>query len=302
MAKLKALTLAGVAILAMTGLAAAADLLPPPPALEPLPAAAALNGWYLRGDVGVGADATTASLVNDPDPLAAGTLGAGANQSFNNTSFSASALFDIGVGYQVNPWLRGDVTLEYRGGGHFQSLYVLNAPASGGNTQYADFYRASTSSVVGLINVYADLGTWYGVTPFVGAGIGMSHNNLFGMTDNGQVTSGAGATGPSGGYFSDGGTNNLAWALMAGLDFDVSQNLKLELGYRYLNLGKYSSGASNCLNGTGTGTGFSLATCGGSSNYVRTSNTLASNDFRLGLIWMLGAETAPAAAPLVRKY
>ena len=33
-------------------------------------------------------------------------------------------------------------------------------------------------------------------------------------------------------------TTNFAWALMAGLDFNVTQNLKLELGYRYLNMGK----------------------------------------------------------------
>ena len=32
-----------------------------------------------------------------------------------------------------------------------------------------------------------------------------------------------------------------------------------------------------------------------------TTNTLASNDFRLGLIWML-PEAAPPPAPLVRKY
>ena len=38
---------------------------------------------------------------------------------------------------------------------------------------------------------------------------------------------------------------------MAGLDFNVTQNLKLELGYRYLDYGKFKSGASNCFNGTG---------------------------------------------------
>ncbi len=58
MAKLKALILAGGALFALARAAVAADLLPPAPALEPLPPAMAeFNGWYLRGDVGIGANA-----------------------------------------------------------------------------------------------------------------------------------------------------------------------------------------------------------------------------------------------------
>ncbi len=169
----------------------------------------------------------------------------------------------------------------------------------GDRPNMADFYRASISSLVGLVNGYVDLGTWYGITPYVGAGVGLARNTLSGMTDQGLVTICAVATGPSGGYFSDGSKTNFAWALMAGLDFNVTQNLKLELGYRYLDVGKFGSGASNCLNGTGAGTGFACAV-----NYVSSKNDLASNDFRLGLRWMIGEEPtyAPPEAPLVRKY
>lgn len=298
MASLKALTLASVAVVALTRVAFAADLLPPAPVMEPAPPIVAFGGWYLRGDVGVGADATSPSFVNTPNPLATGAYSAAAYQAFNDSTISASTLFDFGVGYRFNSWVRGDVTLEYRGGGNLHSLYTLNDATT--NTQFADFYSANTSSIVGLVNAYADLGTWHGVTPFLGAGIGMARNTLSGMTDQGLVTINGGGTGPSGGYFSDGSKTNFAWALMAGLDFDVTQNLRLELGYRYLNMGKISSGASNCLNGTGAGNGFSIANCGGSANYVSSTNTLASNDFRVGLIWMLGE--APPEAPLVRKY
>jgi opacity protein-like surface antigen len=312
MASLKALTLAGVAVTALTRVAFAADLLPPPPALEPPPPLAApeLNGWYLRGDIGIAASANTPSLFNDPDPLRLGGYAAGANESFNNTTISASTTYDFGIGYQVNPWLRGDATIEYRGGGHFQSLYALNNPGFTNNgtytdnSQFLDFYRANTSSIIGLVNAYADLGTWYGVTPFVGAGVGFSRNAISGMTDQGQVTNGnTGFTGSSGGYFSDNSKMNFAWALMAGLDFDVTQNLKLELGYRYLNYGKISSGGSNCAV-PGSPGGFGNANCNGAvQNYVRSSNTLASNDFRVGLRWMFGEAPAPAPeAPLVRKY
>jgi opacity protein-like surface antigen len=312
MASLKALTLASVAVLALTRFATAADLLPPPPMPEPPPPAAAeFSGWYLRGDIGMAVnDGSNLSFANSPNPLAGTYYQPGATQSFNNTSISSSELFDVGVGYQFNSWLRGDITGEYRDGGHFQSLYSLSNPnwAQSGNanqiSQLLDFYRANTSSAVGLVNLYADLGTWYGVTPFVGGGAGVAYNRLYGMTDQGQVSFNGGATGPSGGYFNDGARTNFAWAVMAGLDFNITPNLKLELGYRYLNLGKIGSGGSNCANGVN----FAANACGGQvTNYVSSSNTLASNDFRIGLRYMLGGETyAPpppeAPAPLVRRY
>jgi opacity protein-like surface antigen len=299
MAKSKALILAGGALLALTRWAAAADLLPPPPVLEPLPPAVAeFSGWYLRGDIGVGINATTPSLINSPDPIAiaaAGYYNGTPTESFNNSTISSSAMFDLGVGYQVNNWFRFDVTGEYRGGSHFQSQYVLNDAGNTGTgpSQLADFYRGDISSWVGLVNGYADLGTWSGITPYVGAGVGLARNTLSGMTDQGQVTIG-GATSPSGGYFSDGSQTNFAWALMAGLDFNVTQNLKLEIGYRYLNLGKFTSGGSNCLTSCN----------GGVPNYVKSTNTLASNDVRVGLRWMIGESSyaPPPEVPLIRKY
>jgi opacity protein-like surface antigen len=313
MANLKVLVLASGAVLALVRSAAAADLLPPPPALEPPPLAAAeFSGWYLRGDVGIGASANAPNIVQTPDPIATAAagyfLGTPTDGSHNN-SLSASGMFDLGVGYQVNNWLRFDVTGEYRGGSNFQSLFVINAPGNAANppvnpTQLADFYRGDFSSLVGLINGYADLGTWYGVTPYVGAGVGVARNTLSGLTDEAQISytnssTGAVTSGPAGGYAKDSSRWNFAWALMTGLDFNVTQNLKLELGYRYLDLGKFGSGKPSCLNGTGVGSGF-----GCSESPIASKNDVAFNDFRIGLRWMIGEEQpyAPPPAPLVRKY
>ncbi|MGD0564933.1 MAG: opacity family porin [Roseiarcus sp.] len=307
MAKLKALILAGGALFALARAAVAADLLPPAPALEPPPPAMAeFNGWYLRGDVGLGINATTPTLAVSPDPIAAGiaggTLDAAATNGFYNPTVSASGIFDLGFGYQFNNWFRVDLTEEYRGGAGFQTLEVLNEPnIVGTNTstqQYADFYRANLSSYVTMLNGYADLGTWYGVTPYVGAGAGFAYNKLFGFTDTGYAFSGS-VQSPSGGYSNDGGRWNFAWGLMAGLSFNVTQNLKLDLGYRYLDYGKFTSGSSHCLT-LGPPPGFGC----GTSYTVYSKNDLASNDFRIGLRWMIGEEPtyAPPEAPLVRKY
>jgi opacity protein-like surface antigen len=307
MAKLKAVILAGGAalaasLLAMPNLAIAADLLPPPPALEPAPPLAApeFGGWYLRGDTGLGMQTGAKSIAISPNPL----IGAPADafNTFYNPTTSAAGLFDVGVGYQINNWLRMDVTAEYRGGSHFQVLEQVGVPST--SSQFADFYRGSLSSMVGMVNGYVDVGTWYGITPYVGGGVGVARNTLSGVTDTGFAYPGNGGGFPTGGFLDDGSKTNFAWAVMAGLGFNVTQNLKLDLGYRYLNLGKFTSGISHCFNGTGQNGGFAAANCGGSGYTIASTSNLTSNDFRLGLRWMLG-DTAPAYAPpgpLVRRY
>jgi opacity protein-like surface antigen len=303
MAKYRALIIAGGALFALARAAGAADLLPPPPALEPPPPTAyEFNGWYLRGDVGIGMNATTPSLAVSPDVLAAGiaggTLDAAATNTFYNPTISASGIFDLGFGYQFNNWFRADFTEEYRGGASFQTLEVLNEPNIVGlNTstqQYADFYRANLSSWVSMFNGYVDLGTWSGITPYVGAGVGFAYNKLSGFTDTGYAFTN-GVNSPVGGYANDAGKWNFAWGLMAGLSFDVTQNLKLDLGYRYLDYGKFTSGKVNCLTAVPPGINAGCYS-------IYSKNDLASNDFRIGLRWMIGEATPPAQMPLVRKY
>ena len=60
-------------------------------------------------------------------------------------------------------------------------------------TTHGDF----TSAVL-LLNGYVDFGTWWGITPFVGAGVGFARNMLSGFSDT-SLTTIAGVTTPSGG-------------------------------------------------------------------------------------------------------
>src|ERR1700712_2683432 len=104
MVHLKGFALAGLAFVALTGAAAAADLLPPPPAFEPPPpiVSSEMGGWYLRGDAGVGIS-NSSSLSSDP------FVPPGGQDSLYNSSLSEAALFDVGVGYQVNNCFRADI-------------------------------------------------------------------------------------------------------------------------------------------------------------------------------------------------
>ncbi len=136
MAGLKALTLAGAAVLAVMSGASAADLLPPPPARAASAADCEFSGWYLRGDIGIGVEPRTTrtsrtirTRCSAPTPAAC-PISSATTAEFNNTTLSESGMFDVGVGYQFNHWLRGDLTLEYRGGASLQSLYTINDPMS----------------------------------------------------------------------------------------------------------------------------------------------------------------------------
>jgi opacity protein-like surface antigen len=293
MAKLGPLALAGIAA-AFSGSARAADLPPAPSLPPPAPAESQFGGWYLRGDAGVGVNSTAPELRTAPDPIATGVAGGlisgPAIQPSSDATLSPFGMIDLGAGYQFNSWFRADATVEYRAGARLKSQYAATDRASpyfGGPAQYADFYRADVSSIVGLVNGYVNLGTWYGLSPFLGAGVGFADNRVSGFADQGPGYADYKLTGPNG------ARTRFAWALMAGIDFDISPNLKLELGYRYLNYGSITTGGSNCLAGGGGGT-FSTANCsGGVGSTISSRNKLASNDFRVGLIYLIG-EALPA--------
>jgi opacity protein-like surface antigen len=269
--------------------------LPPAPALPPVSASPeAFSGWYLRGDVGAGFE-TEPNIGMAASPASpGGVLSPHAFSAFRNATLSPSGTIDGGVGYVFNSWLRIDGTLEYRFGGRLQSGYAIYDPAPAGLAgpfRSAEQLRAGVSSIVALVNGYVDLGNYWGATPFVGAGIGVADNALSGVSDQGYAVSGGAAPVAVGESFSNASRSSFAWALMAGLDFDIAPNLKLELGYRYLNLGPIAIGGVHCL----------PAACPGGAAAARSRGALASNEVRIGLVWLVG-EPDSRLAPVVARY
>lgn len=277
----KALTLAGVLVAGAIHSASAADLLPPPPVLDaPLRGAIVeSSGFYLRGDVGVGIAGST-KLRQSFD---AGFTVPGL--AVDSQKRGDQMFVGIGAGYKFNNWFRADLTGEYRTGADWSAIASYTCGSLSGRCY--DHYKGRIANSVFLANAYADLGTWSGLTPFVGFGLGTAQHRVQGLTDADYQVGGFG-------YAKDKDSWKFAWALMAGLGYDVSPNLKLELGYRYLNMGKSTSGHIICQN---------TPACGNEVQKV----SMSSHDIRLGMRWMLGGEVAapmpmPMAAPLVRKY
>ncbi|MGE0845332.1 MAG: outer membrane protein [Flavobacteriaceae bacterium] len=221
----KQLLLAGaVALTAAFGQAQAADLPPivPPPAVEqPVEIGSA---WYLRGDVSYDFYGTPSLYQGSPYvPLV--------NEAIDDTWN-----IGLGFGYQFNAWFRGDLTAEYRGKVNIYSESQCGACA--GNTQH----NVDITSWVFMANAYVDFGTWASITPYVGAGFGAAYHRASVFQNNGAVIPPSGITSLSGNSEWE-----FVWAVMAGVSYDISQNMKLDIGYRYMDLGKVSSGTlTNC--------------------------------------------------------
>ena len=288
MGSFKALSLAGLVAFGAIGSAAAADLLPPAPPVEaPIAAPVDFGGWYLRGDVGVAVNQVSGLRSS----FAPGFIVD--NPQFDRSSgLGDSAVVGIGVGYQINSWFRGDLTAEYRTQADYRAIQSYGptfCPLLSGRCY--DSYSGKIGSTVVLANGYVDLGTWSGITPFVGVGVGMANHRFSNLTDSAVQGGGFG-------FAPNSSTSNFAWAIHAGAGYSITEQLKLEMSYRYLDMGKITSASITCLN---------AAACG----FEQQSMKLASHDFRLGFRYMLGGGPAPIMAsapvysrpgPLVRKY
>ena len=185
---------------------------PPPPLLQsapPLLVDEFSSGWYLRGDIGYRFNNSAEDITN------AGALSVGGDD------FDKSWVLGAGVGYKLD-WFRSDFTVDYG----TRSTFTADSAVR------SQDFTARIDSVTGLINIYGDLGTWFGLTPYVGVGAGFAHLRA---ADFNVVSAPGGA--------SDAGDSwNFAWAYMAGVSYRVMGNYHLDLGYRHVNMGDVQTG------------------------------------------------------------
>ena len=284
MRSVKFLVAAGAASL-LSSMAFAADLAIAPPPMSYAPPVD-FGGWYLRGDIGMSNQSFGSLHSRLIDAVNTNFPGSLQNHGFG---FDSSTTFDIGVGYQFNNWFRVDITGEWRGKANLhgsQNLPSGSAFALANQQVGVDNYSGSKSEAVFMANAYIDLGTWWCVTPFIGAGIGTSYNRISGFRDDG-FTFTNGLLSNSTFYGDDAGKWNFAWAVYAGLSYQVTHNVSIELAYRYISLGNGMTGPTRAFDGSVVADPFIL-------------KNITSNDIKLGVRWSL--ESAPVyAPPLITK-
>lgn len=204
------------ALLMLPGTSARAADMPGYPALPlPLPTREDVtprieelaSGWYLRGDIGY----RFQQVKGASDAV----------NSYSDTSIHDPAVLGLGAGWKYQ-WFRVDVTGDYAWRSEFSGT-----DANGTTTVAADI---DSFTVMG--NAYIDFGTWYGVTPYVGAGIGGAYVTM----SNYESAPPTGQTPPNYSRW------NLAWSAMAGVSFAVGYNSIIDISYRHIEMGDVIGG------------------------------------------------------------
>ncbi len=260
-------------VLAQTASAMAADLglPPPPPVASPVAAPAKPccvqdRGWYFLGYIG-----TTNYNLGNVDNAAFHT---GVPFTHYYDAFESSGFGGIGIGYRLTKHIRFDSTWELRGKSTYHGLDSYN----GGSFSGTDQYTATYKSWDWMTSLYWDVFCWNGFTPYVGAGIGYARNYIGAYSDINTPNLGVA-------YANSHAEGSFAWALHAGVAYQVNDRVTLDLAYRYINLGDAISGTIRAYDGSGTADGLQF-------------NNIHSNDLMLKVRWNFGCCQA-APMPMV---
>lgn len=181
------------------------------------------TGWYLRGDVGYGFND-----VGDIRHGGAGFSGLDAKDGFFGT---------LGFGYQLSDMIRADLTVDKIN--DFDLTGSATCAAWSVSCVGPTSERSTVSAIAVMANAYADLGTWYGITPYVGAGIGAAYVDV---SYHGSTNTGSSSPDRAfGGYE----TWALAANVAAGASYTISDGLMVDLGYRFLWIDNGRSGSAS---------------------------------------------------------
>jgi hypothetical protein len=249
----------------VTSAAGAADILPPAPSLDSSDLRGRFEletGAYMRADASLGwarahnAASTFANPVSD--------------FRLDSARFSHAPVTGLGFGYQLNGFLRADLTVEQRGSARYTAAASYQDAPICGATRCADTYAGGIRSTLVMANAYGEVGSWFDVTPFVGLGLGLARNAF-------EPVSLPAGNGHSLGQSAGATQTRFAYALMAGLAYEVTPQVKVEASYRYLNMGAAQSGVITCASAAGA--------CVGQTQRIG----LAAHDLRIGLRYALSS-------------
>lgn len=232
------------------------------------------SGWYLRGDIGYAHDEPFEHVQTPP------------GFSSDSSLFTGS----VGMGYHFNEYLRGELNVGILPTDDFSNGYtstcagnetttvsdnltgIILAQSSGPGTRVCPGSDNGENKAYTLMaNGYVDLGTFSGFTPFIGGGVGVAYSKYRSAlserdcSDSTSTSSGGGTTTTVDfdcydDSFYDGavtseGQYNFAYSVGAGVNYQVTQNLSLDVGYEYFAVPNaeyvtYDSGAFTVHEGT----------------------------------------------------
>ena len=272
-------SVASGALFSLIGFAASAadysDAMFAPPPLDPPKAVELGSGWYLRGDAGWGRASlpilnADASFSAAPRKSESWVLGLGAGYRFNNW-FRTDLTLDW-RSPQSSRAVGANVWCPYALAPLVSSTGTQFGYAYNPNDTCTPTQSSSVRRLHPMLNGYIDLGTWNSVTPYVGAGVGFAWSAARQQLNYTKTADGSlynvDLT-PTGSYpliwasrfdgsaispqpnvaftkqywdrYYKASTWRFSWALMAGVAVDIAPHTKLDLGYRSMDVGSYTS-------------------------------------------------------------
>jgi opacity protein-like surface antigen len=172
-----------------------------------------VSGWYVRGDFGY--------RFNEMQSVEGG-------RPVTSFNYPDSLGVTAGGGYKYQ-WFRFDATVDY--------APRVTARATTTTAASQPQYTTKVDALSLLANFYIDMGTWYGFTPYVGAGAGVTYLRSRDYQDTQILVNQTTA----------GGRTNFSWAAMAGVSYQIDARWLVDVGYRYLSMGDLptSTGSAN---------------------------------------------------------
>ena len=250
--------MAGASLCALASTAMAADIIDPPIIAAPVvEQVKPFGGWYIRGDMGYSFNSSADKSKyqgtfqggpidpNNQPPILLGDLPA----DNLDGEYDDTIVVGVGVGAHLGHYLRGDITADWIISGHNNAAFigeVGNNPVCGtGACSYA--FGGDYNAITVMANAYVDMGTYAGITPYVGAGIGFAHVDYGDVTSsncadpNAVTTSGTACDGSTAAFpletvestYDGASSLRLAWSLAAGASYALNDTLSLDGGYKF---------------------------------------------------------------------
>lgn len=237
------------------------------------------SGWYLRGDVGV-------AIGQEPDISTRSTVG---DVKYKDIKTDQQGTFGVGFGYSFESGFRSDLTFDYTAPMKYSGRANY---ANTGIGPYPYDFRTENRRHTGtlMLNGYYDLNGMGKFRPYVGAGVGIAWTEVYNSkaTDPHIPTTTHGRPGyifPTLAYGHKGvqynkTSTNFAWALMAGVAYQLTNTIDLDVGYKYLNIGTVKTGGTPFVSdGEEISGGYSHWVY---SNFTRLKN-VGDHQIRVGL-------------------
>lgn len=135
---------------------------------------------------------------------------------YNKKAPKTSPIYNIGIGYRFSDAIRTDLNLQYA------------------KLKYkADELKQNIKTTAAFVNGYYDINFHESIVPYLTAGVGIGKNKPGNLKEKGTLTRKGKAT------------TNFIWNVGAGAQYNINKNFAIDLGYRYVDLGKAKTNDSS---------------------------------------------------------